>query len=763
MGKKWLIWLLGISLLLGMLPSGTGFAEAEAAEEEYGLTLLRIREGDEESLEYALKDAAGNYYLSSRTLERYTGYVFDREKMLFRRYEDDAYDSQRKLIRFTQQADGSLSMQVRSYAVTLPGAPVYRGLYYFPLAYLFPVMDTVVSAEEGALVLEHPAVTFVDAFHGLRLPDLMFTQEKELGGSIVAGGLITVPSYLFDTIRNFRIDRVTPVGKVRDYTIAMTELLTDRDAYEAVFADRDRSALEEEAGLVSSLLKADHLSFKAIKLIRQLSEFTEHEEEFLEVMPEEIYGSLESLAKGAKYGRMVISTASTFGLMLKDNRDMFQVVYLNKRPDYVYQNDTLLRKYLENHSEELLDRVLEKSSPREVAAHRMVRVYSNKDIAHMAYQLGEQVIVDLADDALESGLVALTGSSAWEALAVKLAGEGMNAWLKEIGITDTEGAALLYYYMDLVLDGEEMFRKYEEQYQYRAESIRNLRLSALQTLLASKKCYEIMQANTPATSTDRLDIEYRNYCQNRIDTISQRIGLLYLSGEGTLCDGQEYFEDATAFLKNEQILFREETEPEGVRTYRELLRSYEGIRHTARLQDLDGDGRQELILAVYDDPAGEAEYSGFLGVSYLRVYSVADGTLTQTYEADYSNAHTVEAVVALTENPEGQIGLLDVQITNWQGDCNAALQFTDFRGNLYENANVLATSEYNEAERPAFDLFHPEAVLEPFMPLLTAVSGYPAMQDGTILRSLIFDKSGNWLQEEKTLGFGFLEEEDAWS
>ena len=738
--------LLSLTLFLGLFQAFP--ASVQAADEEpaqpadvlpaYTLSLIRILDGEEENYEYALVDAKGNRYLSELALARCTGYTFHRDEMLWKRYEDDKYDTQKKTIYLSGRDDGTWHLLARSWDVELPGILQYGGLYYFPAAWMLPVMDTVASVEDGALVIERVGVTFVDAFHDLNLQDLMFTHEKELGDSLFLGGAIVIPSYLFDTVRNFRIDRVSPVGQLRDFNTAMGNLMTDRDAYEAAFTMYDLSDDERQVGYADKLMKGSSLSAKAIKLIRQLSDFTDHTEEFLEAMPQDIYDTIQTVGKGAKYTRMVIKTVKNYCLMLKDNRDMFRTVYLSSSS--------------------------KKQSTKQKAARRIVKLYSDMDIAHMAFDLGEQIILDMTDDSLEAGLVLLTHSFAWEAVAVELGGEAMNELLKGAGLTDTEGLALLYYYIDLAADGEAMYRKYEEEYKYTSETIQNLRLSAMLTLLASKKCYEIMRDNTMEDSGDPLDAQYRSYCQNRIDLIVKHLSLLYLSADSTLADGMSYFDEATSYLKEQQLLLQPQSEPEGIRTYYKVLKEYrdkrvytadgqqESVDYAYRLEDVDGDGKKEFILCVFHDPEGEVLYDGHYGVSYVRIYRETEGTPEIVYETDYSDQHTETAMIALTRNQQGVPGLLCYSMTNWQGYCSYGLDFTDFQGNPYGNWNYVEGVEIYQ------DDFTPQAL----QPLATALSAFPSFQAGTIRDELIYDKN-DWKSIPRSYtGFGFLEEEESW-
>lgn len=717
-----------IAAMLFALPASAFAAEVsdtQASDESsaaYTLRLVYVQSGENKCLENALQDKAGNWYFTADTIGKYTGYVFDAETLLWSKYQETgtSYQTDKKITVDPAAASLMVQMLNTSYPVTASALPIYGGQIWFPIHQTLPLMETVAWVEDGVLCIEAPVVSFEDAFHGWKLDELMFDEEAEFAGQGWTEAIMIGSAMAYDTVGELNLKRLFSYltdGGVEDYETVFTDYLTDTDAYELAFSDSAQvyGWIASSAKNVSEINKQYGLSLKGLKSLKGLAGSAEARmisignldeddlfltEAFEEVIPTGVMDTLSVIGDMAKLTADCYKYSKNYALALQDNRDMLAVVFgAGESPEIL---------------EELsyVGSALSAESAMRKASANVYEFYSADDINDFYWDMSSKMLEDLLMEKLVWDQVddfvfeALLGLDSWYSAAAA----AEKALLDEIweagGITASDDLALLYHHLNVLDAAYETFRSSLQggvgatAAACRQKDMEELRLSAVMTLLSSKKCFEILRDNNKNYN------EFVSYCENRIQNITRQLAVLYLAAESVMIDGVEYFNSAIPELEEEliglpaaegpseisdwQVIFNTQYWPSSQDAPNAQVNSWYNMSVSdiyLKFADLTGDGVLEMIVAAVG-----SSYEDGGPVTALQVLTLADNEYgyTSLYYCridSYSTLHN-DIQIGIARDAQGQCGILEVWDSNWQGYRSSYYVFNSYTADGTGNGTV---------------------------------------------------------------------------
>lgn len=497
---------------------------------------LYMKQKDVPYRETVLIDDTGIVYFSTALIEGYTSYTYHETERVFREYDkaETASGGFTKAITILKDEQAAF---VRAYKQPLVHIFTWKDSLYLPAHQILPLMEMYCTEEDGSFVLERAPLSVAEAFRNLNMDDLYFDAAHEFAGKAWANLIEVGSAMFFDSFRNFRLDRLVGLGTRKDYRAAVQDYVTDREGYEAALeemsapggepddansekdpdsaqnneTDKDRtigSIMDDTYGTAKSIKSVAGIPMTLVKFAHNMMENTGGLDIFYNVIPEDVYQNMSSVWKTVGDVFTGVDIAMNYALMVEDNVNMIAQVY---------------------------PKVLEKTGG-DLKTSALRSVYQNySDIT------GGNMMKELVEETLPSKLedTALSSISN-EVMIAKLTGMVMDKYVSVLGVTASDDMALLNHHIILTNDAKEAFK---EAFRfsgvpYNAENIERMRLTALMTLLSSKKCFEIIRDN------NKLNEEIVGYCDSRIKNITEYIVYCYELAYVQLYDGIEYFQHA---------------------------------------------------------------------------------------------------------------------------------------------------------------------------------------------------------------------------
>ena len=537
MKRRVLCLLLALALVLPLLSLGV-------RAEEQQFCLVRIDAGNGPQEERAII-SDGELYISAESFGRYTYFEFHPETNTFLMKGQEESRAFKKVIINPETGEiGTLNRIFR-----LKDCFVVDGTIYLPFCQMLPILNgQILAAGEGTIYVSNPKVTLAGALYDFRINDHFFDLYEEFYGDFESGfkegffkklmgkgGLLVgyvLPSYLFDTVTNFRLDRLDFVldsGAFEDYREIMADYLRDENLFLRAneahddprlllalvnFASEKTEPLKDVLDWVETIKKVDleengHLLRGAAEeLVKQIQN--------VEDLPDYAYGAddfIEVWHDGDK------------GISLAEAFELFEYIY-------VYNN------HVED-NRKMLD-----------AVYNITAGGDTRDVQYRAaravYDLyGEEVLPALVDRVKKEFIKECLEKSA---LGIKLKPYELTAKISgavwELVIPgDTGDISLLTLHAGVADSARSSAADWQLNTEAEAE---DFRLSLLLMMMASRKCYQIMA--DVAESYGENAGEY----QAQVKKLEDRIMALYLAAGNLRYEAFENF--APLAEENRQLL-----------------------------------------------------------------------------------------------------------------------------------------------------------------------------------------------------------------
>ena len=586
--KRILCFLLCVTFLFPML-----LTQADAQDVEFHK--VRIDAGGGICVEKAILEE-DELYIAASSFGRYTRYHYDRETNTFLIDGQEA-DKAFKRVLISPEKKKAAVFSISNIMIDLKNCYVIDGEVYLPFCQMMPILNAeIICAEKETIYVSNNDLSMAELLYNFSLTECSYNLAEEFKGtgdenrlffktdeSVL--GLYVMPSYLFNTVVDFRFDRLDIFlnsGEFEDYRQIFRDYLRDDQLFNKATSEIDdyRTIMRVVTGINKETKKLNNL----VDWFRKIEDTVLKEDSPLNkdklvrfIQSGEKYprdnDDIISILTGAHQKEFGVSTAEVMELVeylyicynhVEDNQQMLDAVYNAATAEDVWD-----AQYL--------------------AAREVYNIYGNgwKTIPAMGHQVIKELLINKAKDSLKNTKLKL-----YE-LTAKVGGE-----ILELAIPgSTKDVALLIYHAGVVnaarsragsgvLDTE--------------QSTENYRLSLLLLMMASRKCYSIM-----ATVAEGYGYSAADY-RAKIEKLENLIMGLYLVAENARFDTYEHFgsyaeanrkllKEGGAFDTGEIFVPGDMIGPEE-QTYLDFLQQHPEYTHYFLL-DVNGDGCRELLAS----------------------------------------------------------------------------------------------------------------------------------------------------------------------
>lgn len=611
-----------LALLISVVPISVN-------AEEYTFYQIMIDAGNGAQGEKAIVED-GEIYIAASSFEKYTRYVYHRESHMFLIKGQEANKAFKKVIVNAE----SKKIAVGTKLVELSDSFVIDGEVYLPLCQMLPILNAdIIEIASGIIYVINNELSMAELLYGFDINDYWFNISEEFFGRTDLLYWYVGPSYLFDTVVNFRFDRLDIIfdsGKSQDYQTILTGYLKDDELFHKAKAEKDAAGdlLESITGLTGISGTFNDVYDWAEKISKL--EIEEGLEEYFEFDKLELFikkgyadGAFEDELKeilGVVHDDMIsndiIQDAIPGGLSFADSLEAVDYLYslLTQVDDHRKMLDAV---YNVTGSGETSEMASGTSSPwfaynvEGAAAAQVYELYSGDIVPAYTKKMTEEVVKRLFEDRTlynAYGVYKLTAGLAGEILELYLPGESGDR-------------ALLPQHADIA---NSAMRKAAVPTLDTEVSTEQYRLSLLLTLLASRACYDIMAETAEGYGQDA------GYYLRKVAEIENMIMGLYLVAGNVAFDTYENYEEFAE--QNKQVLEKAalfdniKPYPEvDEADYLEFLRDYPEYNYHAFL-DINGDGVIEMLAT----DGVQADYTSAYNQVDLFVWK--DGIITLAYD-----------------------------------------------------------------------------------------------------------------------------------
>ncbi len=512
--KKVLAIVLCILMILPSLSVG--------AEEIQKFYEVNIDSGSGVVTEKAIIDN-GEIYIPATSFSKYTRFSFNPENNLFlidgqefsKAIKSVHIDRQNKKIRVSN-----------TYLIGLQGYYERDNILYLPMTQMLPILNAdIYEVKENVIYISNNQLSLAEVLYNFDIQNYWFNISEEFGNSTLALWWFMVPNYILDTITGCRFDRldVTYSGNYNDYKNIFSEFLADDNLYLKALAQEPSklNSTVELFGATNSLAKKLKSVFGWVEAAGKsnidsntggaLFDSLKAYYDSGELKTNDLKGLSDAWIKGdisfADYIEL-FTYIHTYVNQVEDHKQMLAAVYEVDKKSNSKSEDFKAAKQVYNLYGENVETAIV------------------KEIAQM---FSEEVLSELL-----SPISVYTATS-------KVAGIA----LKSVMPYDYGDIANLPTYSNIVLTASSKVNRYSFKTDKETE---NKRLSLLLTLIASKRCFEIMSDSFKGYGKDN------SYYENKIAKLEQMIMALYIVEENTEFDSFEHFEE---YAKNNKARIKE--------------------------------------------------------------------------------------------------------------------------------------------------------------------------------------------------------------
>ena len=531
MSKRILSCLLCVILLVSVVP-------VSAQAEEIAFYQILIDAGDGVQTEKAIIEG-DEIYIAATSFSKYTRFEFDEATQTFLVKGQTAGKAFKKVIVNAEMKKAAVGTKL----IELENSFVVDGVAYLPFCQMLPILNAdIIEVDSGIIYLVNNELSMAELLYDFDINDYWFNISEEFFGRTDLLYWYIAPSYLFDTVVNFRFDRLDIVfesGTCEDYQTILTDYLKDDELFHKAMAEEDFAGdlLESITGLTGITGKLDDVYdwFEKIEKIDYDPMLSDKLVEFIqktnssEVFDDQLHTWIEVI-----HGDIVAVGKKEFSAAdILEGID-FLYTYLNQVEDHQQMLDAVYG--IVDHQKKFESIPGASSSftsvdPEYLAAEQVYELYTGNIIPAITKKTVEKAAEELLEDfvAVKTlGMYSLTASLAGEILELYLPG-------------DSGDRALLPQHSNIA---NSAMRKAAVPTLDTEESTDEYRLSLLLTLLASRACYDIMAETASGYGQDDA------YYQRKIDEIENMIMGLYLVAENVAFDTYENYEIFTTQNKD---------------------------------------------------------------------------------------------------------------------------------------------------------------------------------------------------------------------
>ncbi len=483
MKRRVLCLILALALALPLLSLGV-------RAEEYPFYRVRIDAGNGPIEEQAIL-SEGEIYIPAESFGRYTYFEFHPETNTFLMEGQEENRAFKKVIINPE----TKRIGTMNRIFDLKDCFVVNGTIYLPFCQMLPILNgQILAAGEGTIFVTNPKVTLAGALYDFYINDYFFNLYDEFYGDMESGfkeglfkkilgkgGLLVaymLPSYVFNTVADFRLDRLDLIfnsGTFEDYREIMTDYLRN----DSLFLRANEA--HDDPGLILGLINFGSEQTEMYKdamdwmetiekidldknkyLVRGAAEELVRNIQEVEDLPDYAYGA-EDFIKVWHDDSKGISFAEAFELFeyiyvyhthTEDNRKMLDAVYNitagGDRKDVQYR-----------------------------AAKAVYDLYGEKVLPALAERIGKEYIKEYLEKTAVGvklkpyELTAKVSGAVWE-LVIPGDTKDVSVLTLHAGVADSARMSASDYNLNT------------------EAAVEDYRLSLLLMMLASRKCYQIM-------------------------------------------------------------------------------------------------------------------------------------------------------------------------------------------------------------------------------------------------------------------------------
>lgn len=379
--------------------------------------------------------------------------------------------------------------------ITFSKAQTINNTLYLPIEEFLPLLNAKVDISSDGIV--HIYKNPVSAYRTLlsnKLDVCLFNADD-----IVLKDGITATGLIVDSILGLKFDRldfITKTGAIKDYSSLFKKFLTDNETYLSAF-DKEETPLDRSMALINESAGDLDDAIGGTKDMLKLAEYmsTSPIHDTYKTFSSEVK-QLSSNAAYVEGAIKVIEYADAYYNQVDDHRKMLTAVYSG-------------------------------SSPAAVAANEVYSIYG-KDVAQKITGAATSALRNYITKDLSGAIIKNTGLTPYKIAfsAVKLVIPG--------AVKEFSKAAELFFLEKVVDDAYAVSTQRLNNIKFDKNSLENLRLSLIMTLVASKYGYETHY------SSDRDEVEVIN------DWLEQ----LYLAADSVECVSKGYYATKKKELTN---------------------------------------------------------------------------------------------------------------------------------------------------------------------------------------------------------------------
>lgn len=477
----------------------------------YDFYCIRINAGNGVIKEKAIIQG-DEIYIPATSFENYTRFSFDSLNMLFLINGQQIENAFKSVKILPNQKKALVSAE---YVVELTDCFTVDDSLYLPLCQMLPILNAdIYEVKNDVIYIANNSLSMAEVLYDFAIEEYWFDFSAEFCDNPFLAELFVLPNYLLDSVTHFRLNRLdilTHSGTFNDYKDIFSAFLADDNLYMQAMAQDPKKIdstltffkkTNETASNIKSAydwIEAGGTSPISTEegglLLASMKEYYNSGE----LMFDDIKGINDAWTGGKASISNCIDTINyiyTYVTQVDDNRKMLDAVYDTKRPALSMQADRQ-------------------------AAKRVYDLYGERVIQALIAELTEKY----ATKALTEYITPLAVYQATAKVADTI--------LQEVLPFDYNEIAMLPLYADIANTAMSKYLEYDTQ---TVQATENKRLSLLLCLMASKKCFSIMEDSGASFGFDT------TYYKQQINKLETMIMGLYIAGANTTFDAFENFE-----------------------------------------------------------------------------------------------------------------------------------------------------------------------------------------------------------------------------
>ena len=507
--KKFIIVILIAAMLTSALPV---LVTAESTD----FKTVVLNTGQQPIIEDAIYDR-GELYIDASEFSKFTRYQFLEDKSMFI-VQGQNYKKAKKYV-VIDTAEKKIRVNLSDKVLKLSGYYKIDGKLYLPLCQLLPILNAEIEEiKDGQIIISNNSISLAEVLYDFDINDYCFNISSEFDDGKSNANSVFVHNYIFDTLTSNlnRVDVIFNSGKYEDYMDCFSELINESDLYNKAMCEEDDvkkmlsslKGINKNAGILEDfyglLEEANTLDLgpenvdKLLNLLHNAGAASELDADEMRQLSKVWSGNKISVSKVIKAFDYIYSYLNVVG----DNYKMLDAIY--KVDDYKIYNT----------SDAQVDACLTEIK----AAKRTYELYSDQVVVPLAKEITRKYITkEITNKILDVMSIYKT--------VISVSGK----LFSQILPYNPGDIAKLPLWSEMVLEGIQSYHHYSLETDSQADK---KRLSLIFALLASRKCFSIMDDKSPS-----------DYYKSKISQIDNVVMALYLDAANIKFDSYEHFSE----------------------------------------------------------------------------------------------------------------------------------------------------------------------------------------------------------------------------